>query len=65
MTGREIRAVKCWLPLSSEVWPDEALERGFGQAFCQEKERLGVDRKGNCVDINRKLPIKAVKRIKS
>jgi len=41
MTGRNFRAVEGWLPLPSEAWADEALERGLLRPFAKRRKNWG------------------------
>jgi hypothetical protein len=41
MRGRDLRAVKGWLPFPSKAWPDEALERGLPRLFAKKKKNWG------------------------
>jgi len=41
MTGRNPKAGKSWLPLTSEAWPYEALERGLPRPAAKQRKNWG------------------------
>jgi len=41
----------------AEAWPDEGLDQGFAQTFCDEKEKLGEGKISICLRPNQSIII--------